>query len=152
MGTATKRIRGLLLRFEPAVGRRALARLSGIVWWAVGIGLIAAAAGWLAEAPEDFAGLLAMTGLLASLLTGRGFGRIADKNLRRLQGLPDRRCVFAFQSWRGYGTILVMIALGWALRHSPVPKPWLAPVYLAVGGGLMRGGLAYFRWTPESRN
>ena len=149
MSRFTMRMRALLVRFEPAVGRRALARLSGVVWWTVGIGLVAAAGQWLADVPGGYAAILAAAGMLAALLTGRGFGRVAARNLSRLQGLPERRCVFAFQSWRGYGTILVMVALGWALRHSPVPKPWLAPVYIAVGGGLMRGGVAYFRWVPQ---
>jgi len=141
----------LLVRFEPAVNRRALALLSGAAWWAVGMGLVIAAAGWLSEATSGAAALLASAGLLGALAAGRGFGRVAVKNLRRLQGLPDRRCVFAFQSWRGYGTILVMVFMGWALRHSPIPKPWLAPVYITIGGGLIRGGLSYFLWKPEAR-
>lgn len=141
-------LRKWLYRLEPAVGRVTLARLSGAVWWAVGLGLVVAAARWLDEAPGERAGLLAAGGLVAAIFAGQGFGRVADRNLLRLAALPDRRCVFAFQSWRGYGTILVMVALGWGLRHSPIPKPWLAPVYLAVGGGLIRGGLEYFRWKP----
>lgn len=144
-------VKRLLHRLEPAVSRTALARVSGLVWWCVGAGLVAAAAGWLAPVDPAQASLLAASGLLAALLAGHGFARIARRNLLRLESLPDRRCVFAFQSWRGYGTILLMVALGWGLRHSPLPKPWLAPVYLAVGGGLVRGGIPYFRWRPGAR-
>jgi hypothetical protein len=142
------RLRRLLYRFEPAVGRTVLARLSGAAWWAVGLGLVVAAGGWLAPEETGRASMLAAVGLVAAMAAGHGFARVARKNLARLAALPDRRCVFAFQSWRGYGTILLMVALGFALRHSPIPKPYLAPVYIAVGGGLMRGGLAYFRWSP----
>jgi hypothetical protein len=142
-------LRKWLVRLEPAVNRRTLAVLSGVVWWAVGLGLVIAAARWLNGVPRDHASLLAAAGLLAAVLAGYGFRRIAAKNLRRLAAFPDRRCVFAFQSWRGYGTILLMITLGWGLRHSPVPKPWLVPVYLAMGGALMRGGVEYFRWNPD---
>lgn len=148
MSQATNRIRALLYRFEPAVSRRALAILSGSVWWAVGIGLVITSSRWLDGAPTNQAAILGAVGLLGALVAGKGFDRIARKNLLRLENLPDRRCVFAFQPWRGYGTILVMVALGWALRHSPIPKPWLVPIYLSVGAGLIRGGIAYFRWTP----
>jgi hypothetical protein len=131
---------------RPAVSRRWLFLLAALAWLGVGVGLMAAAAMWLAADGDPVAdGLLGAGGVAAALLTGIGFGRIADRNVARLRALPDPACVFAFQSWRGWGTIVFMVALGWSLRHSGIPRPWLAPVYLAIGGGLARASWRYVR-------
>lgn len=108
--------------------------------------MCATAVSWLA--PEgivrgsgfELAGLL-----LAGLAVRLGFGGIARKNVRRLRRLPDRGCFFAFQAWQGYLIILLMIALGITLRHSPIPKSFLAIIYTAIGGALFMGSLHYYR-------
>jgi hypothetical protein len=37
-----------------------------------------------------------------------------------------------------------MIALGVTLRHSAVPRPELAVVYLAIGGALLLASFSYY--------
>ena len=74
-----------------------------------------------------------------------GFGGIAQKNIRRLRRLPDRGCFFAFQAWKSYLIIMVMIALGVTLRHSSIPKHFLAVAYTAIGGALIVGSFYYYR-------
>jgi hypothetical protein len=86
--------------------------------------------------------------LLPSLL-GAGLGvvahltmflRIARKNLARLRAYPPRVCLFAFQAWRGYLMIGLMIGLGVALRHLPIPRHTLAVLYGAIGTALILSG------------
>ena len=74
-----------------------------------------------------------------------GFGGIALKNIQRLRRLPDRGCFFAFQAWKSYLIIMVMIALGVTLRHSSIPKHFLAVAYTAIGGALIVGSFYYYR-------
>jgi hypothetical protein len=72
------------------------------------------------------------------------FARMAEKNIQRIEDLPSRPCLFAFQSWTSYPLVAFMISLGLALRASPLPKPLLAGLYLAIGGGLFLASLRYF--------
>lgn len=49
----------------------------------------------------------------------------------------------AFQERKSY--LIIVVMMGMALRHSPIPKPYLAAVYLGIGGGLLLASLGYFR-------
>ncbi|BBO70477.1 hypothetical protein DSCA_44070 [Desulfosarcina alkanivorans] len=135
-----------LSRLKPAVPKCWLFAASGVMWSAVGLMMCLTGIGWLV--PEGFvrgAGFELLGLLLAWLAVRRGFGGIARKNIRRLRRLPDRGCFFAFQAWKSYLLIMIMIALGIALRHSPVPPPFLAVVYTAVGGALFLASFHYYR-------
>jgi hypothetical protein len=74
-----------------------------------------------------------------------GFSLLAKKNIQRIQRLPDKTCVFAFQEWTSYPLIAVMITMGILLRHSSIPKTLLAPMYIGIGGGLIIASLHYYR-------
>jgi len=63
--------------------------------------------------------------------------RVAQRNIERIEAYADRGCLFAFQAWRSYLMIMVMMGLGFLLRHSALPREWLAVAYLAMGGGLL---------------
>ena len=45
---------------------------------------------------------------------------------------------------KGYLIIIGMMALGILLRRSPLPRPYLAIVYVAIGGALLQASLNYF--------
>jgi hypothetical protein len=134
------------------VPRAWLAVVAGLVWFGVGVMLCLNAIGWLRalhdvlEFPLGVAGL--GLGLAAYALM---FSRIARKNTARLESLPARVCVFAFQGWRGYGIVAFMITLGITLRHSPIPKHWLAVVYMAIGTALVMSSFVLYRKFPELR-
>jgi hypothetical protein len=133
-------------RYEPAVDKKVLYAVSAVVWSAVGLMMCALAASWLMPLSwlEDVgvaAGGLTVAALTAAFL----FSRVARKNIARIEGKRDRVCVFAFQAWRGYLLVAFMIALGVTLRHSPLPRPLLAFLYLGIGGGLVGGSVRYYR-------
>ena len=133
-------------RLKPDVPKCWLFAASGVMWSVVGLVMCATGAGWLDG--QDIMGMVGieLAGVAVALATLRwGFGRIARKNIRRLRQLPERGCFFAFQAWTSYLIIAVMIALGVALRHSPVPKPWLAIVYTGIGGALFLASFSYYR-------
>jgi hypothetical protein len=73
-----------------------------------------------------------------------GFSRIARKNIRRISTKPENVCLFAFQAWRSYLLILVMMVLGYTLRHSHTPRLILTVIYAAVGTGLALSSTLYF--------
>jgi hypothetical protein len=133
-------------QFKPSVPKCWLFAASGVMWSAVGLMLGITAIGWLV--PEGLlrgmgyglAGLILTVGVLR-----QRFGRLAQQNIRRLRKLPARGCFFAFQAWKSYLIILIMITLGSTLRHLPIQRPILAVVYAAIGGALFLGSFPYYR-------
>ncbi len=138
-----------LRRYTPAVERHWLLLTAGVVWTVVGGMLVVFASEWLALVGWRSEAVFGGAGVLAALAVYRfGFSRLAVKNGERIVGLVGRRCLFSFQAWRSYLVVAFMMALGIALRSSPIPKPYLAVLYLAIGGGLFFSSLHYYRRIP----
>lgn len=130
----------------PAVPRRWLFAFAGLIWSAVGLLLCMRAIAWIAVLTVSSEALLAAAGaILAFAGYVYGFSRIVEKNIRRIDALPDRACAFAFTAWRGYFMIGLMVTIGVTLRNSPIPKPYLVIPYTAMGGMLLAGGVMLFR-------
>jgi len=135
-----------LEQYKPAVGKRVLILLSGLMWIGVGIMLLSLALHWLAAKGGMGAVALGTVGFLCSLVIHRyGFLKVVDKNLGRILPMQGKRCLFAFQSWKSYLIIGVMIGMGIGLRHSPIPKPYLAVLYIGIGMALFLSSLRYLR-------
>lgn len=132
--------------YKPAVRRHWLIFAAGIMWLGVGIGLTAAACFWLYRSSWPLNLILAAVSLVLGIIVySFGFSRIVRKNLFRIGDKPDLVCLFAFQGRRSYFLILVMILMGYTIRHSPVPKDIDAVVYFTMGSALILGGMLYFR-------
>lgn len=132
-------------KLNPIVAREWLFLLAGLMWTAVGIMLLWRAVGWLTAMEMAWmigVGLLGLVlGILAYLF---GFIHIVRKNIDRLCGLPERVGVFAFNSGKGYVTIIFMVGLGVTLRHSPLPREVLALLYATMGGALLLASLHFY--------
>lgn len=78
---------------------------------------------------------------------------MALKNVRRINAYQrERVCLFAFQRWTSYPLILFMVSLGLYLRiYSPIPKTYLAFLYIGLGGGLFLSSLHYYARVIHSR-
>lgn len=141
-----------LERWKPALPRIWLYLLSGLMWSAVGLMLCTLAYGWLIQVEVLNALLLAAAGILLGTAIYRfGFLGLAIKNINRIHLLPEKACLFAFQEWKSYPLIAVMIALGITLRHSPIPKPYLAVLYIGIGLGLFLASLQYYFFLIKRR-
>ena len=135
-----------LSRFKPDVPKCWLFAACGVMWSLVGLMMCATGVGWLSSAGLARGAGFGAAGLIVAAAALRwGFGGIAARNIRRLRRLPNRGCFFAFQAWKSYLLIAVMIALGAGLRHSPVPKDALAIVYIGIGGALLLSSGRYYR-------
>lgn len=132
-------------RCKPAVPRSMLPLIAGAMWCGVGIMLSVMAVRWL----SGYSGngwLFAAGGLAFALIMRRfSFLKIAGRNLDRIAELPAKACIFSFISWRSWILVMFMITLGITLRNSPMPKEYLAVIYLGIGMGLMLAGIRYFR-------
>jgi len=135
-----------LERFKPGVGKRVLLLLSGLMWMGVGVMLVILAYGWLTAKGGTIALVLGVIGLAASLVIHHfGFLKIVDKNLARILPMEGKRCLFSFQPWRSYFLILVMVGMGIGLRHSPLPKHYLAVIYTSIGMALILSSIRYLK-------
>jgi hypothetical protein len=135
--------------WKPGVPKHWLYLLSGLIWCGVGLMLMrwtwiwSSEAGWREAWPYDVAGLVFCLG------TATFFALMAGRNHDRITALPRSPCLFAFQSWWSYPLVVFMIGLGLALKASPLPRTWLAGIYLAIGGGLFLAGSLYFVWLVQ---
>jgi hypothetical protein len=131
----------------PAARRETLVLVAGIVWSLVGLTLVSVAVVWLFSSPRC-ALILALVGAIAGYAIYRfGFSHLARRNLVRIYAQApqkDKVCVFAFQNIRSYLLIIIMMSLGYGLRHSGMPKIYLAPIYIAIGLALMLSSLLYY--------
>ena len=133
-------------RIKPAVSKYSLIALAGFIWSTVGVMLCSMAYYWLKEVDWPTALPLGLFGIILSLVAYRfGFYGIARKNIDRICLLPEKGCIFAFQAWKSYLIIVVMITFGIILRHSSIPKHYLAIVYTTIGGALLLSSLLYYR-------
>jgi hypothetical protein len=135
----------LFSKLKPATPICWLIAAAGFTWSAVGILLCSMAYGWLDSLILRTALLSGTAGMIGMWAVYHFFfSAIALKNIDRLSLLPDKACFFAFQAWRSYFIIVVMVALGTILRHSPIPKEYLAALYMTIGGALLLSSLHYY--------
>ena len=135
-----------LERYKPAVPKRVLLLASGLMWVAVGTMLVSMALRWWAGAPDASTAWLVGGGVLAALLIHHlGLLRVVDKNLDRILPAEGPRCFFSFMSWRSYLLVGLMVLMGTGLRLSPIPRPYLAAFYLAMGLALLLSSVRYLR-------
>jgi predicted ATP-grasp superfamily ATP-dependent carboligase len=133
------------IHLKPAVPKQWLIAIAGLVWAAAGIMLGRLAWTWLRAMPAlQAVGLAAAGGVLAIVFHRVLLRRLARRNMARIDNYADRGCVFAFQAWRSYLVILLMIAMGSFLRHTALPREILSLLYTAMGGGLLLSSLGYF--------
>jgi hypothetical protein len=136
-----------LNRFNPAVDKKILVFLAGLMWCGVGVMLMTFATTWLLRFEGRGKVVFCVIGLLAAVpIHLFGFSKIADKNLKRLLPLSNKRCVFSFITWRSYFIVLIMVSMGVALRHSSLPKQYLSILYNGIGLALFLSGIRYFRF------
>jgi hypothetical protein len=132
--------------YRPAVRRHWLLFASGVVWLGVGIGLITVACYWLYISMWPVSLVFGALGLIMGLMVYFfGFSKIVRKNLNRIGTKPEVVCLFAFQGWRSYFLILMMMAMGYTIRHLPIPKAIDAIVYFTMGFAMILGSSQYFR-------
>ena len=136
-----------LKKFDPAVDKRLLIFLSGVLWSVVGIMLCKLAMNWLSLTSRQNAVWPGITGVvLAVLIYYFGFLKLVNKNTGRILSKEGKVCIFAFQPWKSYLIILVMIGMGTVLRHSSMPKHYLAIIYIGFGGAMILSSLVYYKY------
>ncbi len=135
----------LVQYLKPTLPRPWLLALAGVMWTMVGVMLGRYAFTWLTRPPSLAHAGLGLAGVAAAVPIYRlGFRGLARQNIERIRQLQERPCLFSFLAWKSYATVAVMISAGLLLRHSAIPKPYLAILYAAIGGGLFLSSFVYY--------
>lgn len=136
-----------IYKYKPGARKFWLQLLAGLMWSSVGLMLFSISWRWLVEVDLSMEVALIFTGLLlAGIIYLWGFSKLAGKNIRRIDAIPNQKpCLFAFQAWTSYPLVAVMIAMGIYLRvYSSFPHPLLAITYIGIGGGLFGSSIHYY--------
>jgi hypothetical protein len=131
-----------LRSLKPAVSKTWLIAVAGLMWSVVGLMLCRLAFHWLAVIRWTWVAPMGI--VLAFVAHQLFFSRMARKNIARLSLLTEKTCIFAFQRWKSYLLVGLMITLGIALRNLPIPRPYLAILYTTIGGALFLASLQYY--------
>ena len=133
-------------RFSTEVDKRVLIFMAGLMWCGVGVMLIRYAISWLSLCNGKEQIFFYSAGFLAAMpIHHFGFLKIADKNINRLLPLTEKKSPFSFMTPKSYLIVIVMVSMGIALRHSPIPKKYLSLLYNGIGLALFLSGIRYFR-------
>ena len=124
--------------------KSALIFLAGFVWMSVGSILLAFAFTWLYKAPHEHIYIFLDVGMLLALLVHHfALKLIVQKNVTRICSSGDSASLLSFMSRKSYLVIPVMIIMGVILRHSALPKQYLAVLYIAMGMALIFSSVRY---------
>jgi hypothetical protein len=135
-----------IAKIKPAVNKRVLLFLAGFMWLGVGTMLLFLSFSWLHAFRAHGSFLFGGIGVIVALVVHHfGFLKIVDKNLGRILPMEGTKCVFSFITWKSYVVVAVMVAMGALLRHSPIPKPYLAILYISIGLALLLSSIRYLR-------
>lgn len=133
-------------KYKPAVPKKVLLILAGLVWECVGIMLLILAFSWLSTTSHTELYAFSGAGILLALLVHHfGFLRIVDKNLERILQMKGKKCLFSFFPRNSYPVIAVMVLIGVILRHSMIQKTYLATLYIGIGLALILSSVRYLR-------
>ncbi len=134
-------------KWKPGVPKSSLLLIAGIIWLGIGAMMDGMGYSWIRTEDLKQVLLVSATGFVLALFIHHfGFLRLVDKNLGRILPMKGKRCVFSFMPWKSYGLIGIMIIMGSLLRHSSIPKIYLAVVYLAIGTALILSSVRYLRY------
>ncbi len=135
----------LVKRCKPVASPHSRLLIAGTVWLSVGIGLVIVSCYWFSGSAWPLNLVLAGVSLgLGFAVFSFGFSRIAMKNISRIGTQSDLACLFSFQSWRSYLLIVLMMVMGYTIRHLPIPKYIIAIVYFTMGSALAFSSSLYF--------
>jgi len=133
-------------RFSTEGDKRVLIFMAGLMWCGVGVMLIRYAISWLSLCNGKEQIFFYSAGFLAAMpIHHFGFLKLADKNINRLLPSTEKQSLFSFITPKSYLIIIVMVSMGIALRHSPIPKKYLSLLYNGIGLALFLSGIRYFR-------
>ena len=128
------------------IHKNKLLYIAASLWMIVGIILMIVALNWLYIYNNILAFLYLGISLIGGIVIYKfGFSKIVNKNITRINLLEDYSNAFKFLSVKSYFLILIMMTMGYILRHSSLPKQYLSIIYFGIGLALFLSSFGYFK-------
>lgn len=143
-------MREFLNRLKPAVRRRTHLLSAAFLWTGIGCILMVRGVFWLAESGGVYYGIPAAgLGCLKSLLV---LDKSAQKSIDRILRLSDGSCLGAVYSVKTWCVVMIMMILGYAIRHSTLPLYCAGVLYVLIGSALIFSSrLGWRAWLLASK-
>src|SRR5262245_48790922 len=120
--------------------------MAQLIWTLVGLGLLAAGLFWVVQRFGPLGFVYATPCLVVGLVKARlVLDRVAQRTLDRIAQRGESRCALGFLSTTSWLLVLAMMAVGRLLRASPLPRPALGFLYVAVGFALLAASRTLWR-------
>jgi hypothetical protein len=127
-----------LQAFKPTANARTQALVAALMWTVVGAVLAALGVHWMLAWGAPHAGLLVALAVVIGVLKARFvLRRTAGRIVERIRARGDGHCIGGFISWPTWGFVVLMMGLGYLLRHGHLPHAVVAFIYVAVGVALL---------------
>jgi hypothetical protein len=143
----------LLDDLKPAAPARAHLLLAGLLWTVVGAMLLFFGARWAVAANVPYMPAILLLAVVAGVLKAEYvLARTARRAIDRILARGDGRCIGGFLSARTWLFVLMMMGLGYALRHGLARRAVVGVIYVAIGTALLlaarRFWVAWHRYSP----
>ena len=123
--------------YKPAASARTHLFLAALMWSVVGLFLVALGFLWVEMGFGSYGLLLAAVCVVVGQLKAHYvLRRAALRIISRIETRGDGQCIGGFLSWRTWGFVVLMMVLGYGLRHGLLPRAIVGLVYVAVGVAL----------------
>jgi hypothetical protein len=130
----------------PTASKRTQVFLGAFIWTAVGIMLATFGMVWDISGFHLWGVLFALPFVLLGLLkAGFILDKIAVRAIAHIKGRPEGAFILGFYSAKSWLLIAGMMIGGQILRRTPVPKPYLGFLYVAVGAALIAASRTLWR-------
>jgi len=131
---------------KPAAPVRVHLLAAAVAWAVVGAGLLFLGARWALVSESTYVHVLLAAAVGGGWLKARFvLRRAARRSIERIRARGDGRCLGGFLPLWGWGLVLVMMGLGFALRHGLLPHPFVGLIYVAIGTALLTGSISFWR-------
>ncbi len=128
----------VLHTYKPAASARMHLLLAALLWTTVGGALLVVGAGWALLGRRGYMlAIVALAVAAGALKAEFVLARTARRAIERIRARGDGRCIGGFLSWRTWGFVVLMMGLGYTLRHGLLPHPVVGIIYVAVGTALL---------------
>jgi hypothetical protein len=128
----------ILHTYKPAAPARVHLLLAALLWTTVGSVLLIAGARWALGTGIRYMPLVLVVAAAAGAAKAEFvLARTARRSIDRIRARGDGRCIGGFLSWRTWGFVVLMMGLGYTLRHGLLPHSVVGVIYVWVGTALL---------------
>jgi len=136
--------------FKPAASARTQLLLAALLWTVVGALLLFFGVRWALAADIPYTAIILLLAIIAGALKAEYvLAQAAQRAIERICARGDGRCIGGFLSTRTWLLVLLMMGLGYALRHGLATRAVVGVLYVAIGTALLLAARRF--WTAWYR-